>query len=193
MLYNIYMKHKKTIKTETTDFKFISLFGDITDESSKDVIIPILKERNKNLILLINSMGGSVSAGNAIIDAMLWSKVPVYTVVIGASYSMAFNISIMGEKRFCTPLSTFMVHDSQYDFGVYNHPLDIKDVVDFQLKVDSILNKFITTKTKITPQELEKMLTSRRDNYFMADAALKKKIVDYVIKDEDELLKNIVD
>jgi ATP-dependent Clp protease protease subunit len=184
-------KEKSIIQEQIIEYKMVPIFGEITDESSKDVVFSLLKEKKKVIILLINSPGGSISAGSAIIDAIMWCSAPVYTVVIGTSYSMAFNISILGDKRFCTPLSTFMLHDTKYDFGGYGHPIDIDDVVKFQQNVDNDLNKMILDKTKITKDELKMSLESRRDIYFNSANALKKKIVDHIVKDESELLKFI--
>jgi len=185
-------KIKEIIQQQNFEYKFIPLFGEITDESSREVIFSLMKEKKKAVILVINSPGGSVSAGSGIIDAIMWCDVPVYTLVVGSSYSMAFNISIMGDKRFCTPLSTFMLHDTQYDFGGYNHPIDINDVVRFQQSMDNDLNRMILEKTKITKEELLVSLESRRDIYFNSTSALKKKIVDYIIKDESELVKYVL-
>ena len=184
-------KQKEIIQPQVFEYKIIPLFGEITDESSKETVFSLLKEKKKPLIIVINSPGGSISAGNAIIDAIMWCDVPVYTLVIGSAYSMAFNISIVGDKRFCTPLSTFMLHDTQYDFGTYSHPVDINDVVKFQQAVDNDLNKMILERTKITKEELQISLESRRDIYFNSASALKKKIIDYIIKDESELIKYV--
>jgi ATP-dependent Clp protease protease subunit len=185
-------KQKEIIQQQTFEYKIIPIFGEITDESSKEVVFSLLKEKKKAIILIINSPGGSISAGSAIIDAIMWCDVPVYTLVIGSAYSMAFNISIIGDKRFCTPLSTFMLHDTQYDFGTYSHPVDINDLVKFQQTVDSDLNRMILDKTKITKEELLVSLESRRDIYFNSASALKKKIIDNIVKDESELLKYIM-
>jgi ATP-dependent Clp protease, protease subunit len=185
-------KIKEIEQTKTVECKFIPIFGEITDESSRDIVLSLLKEKKKVIILTINSPGGSISAGNAIIDAIMWCDVPVYTLVIGTAYSMAFNISIVGDKRFCTPLSTFMLHDTQYDFGSYSHPIDINDVVKFQQSIDSDLNKMILDRTKITKEELLISLESRRDIYFNSASALKKKIIDNIVKDEFELMKYLI-
>ena len=70
-------KEKNVIQEHTIEYKMIPIFGEITDESSKDVVFLLLKEKKKVIILLINSPGGSISAGSAIIDAIMWCSVPV--------------------------------------------------------------------------------------------------------------------
>ena len=185
-------KIKSNEQERNLECKFIPLFGHIDSTLSKEVVFSIIKERKKVIILLINSEGGEISSGSAIIDAMRWTEIPVYTLVIGASYSMAFNISIMGDKRFCTPLSTFMMHDTQYDFSPYSHPTDINDLVSFQRGVDNDLNKMILDRTKITKQELTTSLESRRDTYYDSKVALKKKVVDHIINNESELIKYLI-
>ena len=71
----------------------------------EDKDIPI--ENRKPILLYINSNGGSVPDGYALIDAIMISKTPVYTINQGYCYSMGFLIYIAGKRRFAMPNSTF--------------------------------------------------------------------------------------
>ena len=70
-------KQKEIIQQQIIEYKIVPVFGEITDESSKESVFALLKEKKKAIILAINSPGGSISAGNAIIDAIMWCDVPV--------------------------------------------------------------------------------------------------------------------
>lgn len=61
--------------------------------------------------IYINSPGGSVADGYALIDAIKLSKTPVYTINLANCLSMALLIFISGHKRFCMPHAEFLLHD----------------------------------------------------------------------------------
>ena len=71
-----------------------------------------VKERTP-IIIYINSVGGDKFAGLGIIDAIMQSETPVYTVNIGSCFSMAALIFVAGEKRFTFKHSTFLLHDGE--------------------------------------------------------------------------------
>ena len=56
----------------------------------------IPKENRKPIIIYINSPGGSVTCGYGLIDAIIRSKRPVYTVNLAECYSMGFLIFLAG-------------------------------------------------------------------------------------------------
>jgi ATP-dependent protease ClpP protease subunit len=104
---------------------------------------------------------------------------------------MAFQILLYGKKRFSTPFSTFMYHDTKYDFSRYIHPSDVTDVVDIQKKMDKELTDDMIALTKLTKNEIESAFKNRKDSYLDVKEALKKGVIDYIIKNEDEVLKII--
>ena len=186
----IIVKQKPQIKDESP-IKLIPLFGEIEDSSVKDIVSILLKEQRKDILLVINSPGGSIDAGRAVIDAMQWCKKPVYTLALGGCYSMAFQILLYGKKRFSTQYSTFMYHDTKYDFSRYIHPSDVNDVVDIQKRMDKELTDDMIRLTKLTKIEVETAFKNRKDTYLDSKEALKKGIIDYIVKNQDEVLKII--
>ena len=56
------------------EFRKIYLFGEIGDNNSKEIITAILDNDKKPILIFINSPGGDVDSGIAIINAMNWSK-----------------------------------------------------------------------------------------------------------------------
>lgn len=74
-----------------------------------DKDIPI--NERKPIKIYISTPGGVVTAGYALIDAIMTSKTPVYTINLGTAYSMGFLIFIAGTKRFSMPSATYLLHD----------------------------------------------------------------------------------
>ena len=81
----------------------------IMDINRADTGIPVAER--KPIVIYINSPGGSVVDGFAIIAAIEASKTPVVTVNIGEWSSMAFLIGIAGHLRLSLPNMTFLLHD----------------------------------------------------------------------------------
>ena len=96
--------------------------NDTVDESVIDSLVYMILRFNredkgkeikdrKPIILYINSLGGNVSDGYGLIDAILTSKTPVYTVNQAMCASMGFLIYIAGQKRYCMPHAEFLMHE----------------------------------------------------------------------------------
>ena len=106
-------------------YRKILLSEEINHDSTKDTIKAImainrdddLKEADyrdwerKPIKLFINSFGGSVYDGLAIVDIIKQSKTPVHTISIGSSMSMGFWIYLAGHKRYVGEHTTLMFHD----------------------------------------------------------------------------------
>jgi ATP-dependent Clp protease protease subunit len=119
----------------------------------EDKDIPV--SDRKPIILYINSNGGSVPDGYALIDVMLTSKTPVYTVNQGYCYSMGFLIFLAGIKRFSMPSSTFLMHDGS-TMG-WDSTAKMKDRMDFETnQVEKYTKNYITSRTTIDSKLYDK-------------------------------------
>ena len=88
------------------------------NEASASQVIASIQADNKfptnaPIWLLINSGGGSIIAGDRIVDAMQSSRRPIYTVDVSFSASMAAWIWTFGEKRYMQPRAILMFHDAE--------------------------------------------------------------------------------
>src|SRR5208283_2044088 len=110
------MNEKIEDKEELEDLVVYLLSGAIDTENVSDAIKYILTasltKKHDHLTLIINSYGGSVSDGFALIDVMTGSKVPIYTVGLGEIVSMGLLIFISGTRghRVLTPNTYIMSH-----------------------------------------------------------------------------------
>lgn len=131
----------------------------------------------KPILLYISSPGGEVSAGFELIDVITSSKTPVYTINLGAWYSMAFLIGIAGHKRFATPYSKFLMHDGQ-DM-VWDSGAKVQDRMEFQRRMEQRIKNYIISHSKITDEEYDSKY--RVEWYLFADEAKEKGFCDYIL------------
>ena len=133
----------------------------------------------KDITLYINSPGGSVTAGMAIIDTMNFIKPDVSTVCIGMAASMGSMILSCGEKgkRFILPNAEVMIH--QPLGGAEGQASDIAIQAEHILKIRENLYKMLAANTGKTVEQVHK--DSDRDFWMTASESVKYGIVDKVI------------
>ena len=128
----------------------------------------------KPIKLFINSYGGCVYDGLALIDVIKRSKTPVHTICVGSCMSMAFWIWLSGNKRFVGERSTLMFHDiSIFAFGKTE---GIKQELDEMLRLQQILVSEIVECSSIEEERLQDYITRKAEWYIPADEALTLKL-----------------
>ena len=137
------------------------------------------------IILYINSPGGEVNEGFALVSAIELSKTPVYTVNIGEWCSMAFLIGITGKKRFSLPYMTFLMHEaSGFSMGKISN---MEDKIDYDRKFgDQVIKKIILAHSKMTEKEYS--LVEKKELYMLPEDALDYGFIDEIITDIDTIL-----
>lgn len=170
-------------------YRNLVLSGEISEESAQNIIQHISdineddfrKEERLPIQLKINSIGGSMYDGFAIIGAIESSETPVYTYGYGAIMSMALPILVSGAKRFAHPLTTFMYHECLDTFGHYEKVSILKENLEETERVMDIYDDYILSKTSLTKKQLDKVKKGKYDWYFDADDALEYKVIDQII------------
>ena len=164
--------------------RVVFLGGPIDDDVANLIIAQLLflqaEDPKKDISLYINSPGGSVTAGLAILDTMNHIKPHVSTVCVGMAASAAAVILAAGEKgkRYGLPNSEVMIH--QPWGGAQGQATDIEITAKHILATRDRLNKILA---KATGQSLEKIQKDVERDYFMtADEAKKYGILDTVYK-----------
>lgn len=162
----------------------IFLSGAIDDETANIVIAQLLflqsEDPKKDIKLYINSPGGSVTAGLAIIDTMNHIKNDVATVCVGVAASMGAVILSAGakNKRFSLPNSEVMIHQPLLR-GLEGQASDIEIGAKNIIKMRENLYKMLAKNTGQTISKIEK--DADRDYYMSADEAKKYGIIDKII------------
>jgi ATP-dependent Clp protease protease subunit len=164
--------------------RIIFLGGPIDDHIANLVVAQLLflesEDPKKDIYLYINSPGGSVTAGMAIMDTMNHIKPHVATVCVGVAASMGALLLSSGEKgkRFVLPNSEVMIH--QPLGGVSGQAADIEITAQNILKTRDRLNKILSENTG---QKLDKIAKDvDRDFWMDANESVKYGIVDKVMK-----------
>lgn len=163
--------------------RIVFLTGAIDDDVANIVIAQLLflqsEDPKKDISLYINSPGGSVTAGLAIIDTMNHIKPDVSTMCIGFSASMGAHILAAGKKgkRFSLPNAEIMIH--QPSSGAEGKASDIEISAREIIKLRSRLNKLMAENTGQPLAKIEK--DGDRDFFMDADEAKKYGIIDKVL------------
>lgn len=154
----------------------IIFLGTAIDASVANLVIAQLlflesEDAQKDITIYVNSPGGSVSAGLAIIDTMNFIKPNVSTLCVGMAASMGAMILMSGEKgkRFILPHSEVMIH--QPLGGTEGQASDIAIHAQHILDTKDILYKMIQNCTGETMEQIIK--DCDRDNFIKAPDALK--------------------
>ena len=142
----------------------------LTLANTLDIDPPTLK-------ILINSGGGSITAGISSMDTILRAKVPVYTYVDGFAASAATFLSVVGTKRFISRHSYMLIHQLSSNFwGKYSEFQDEKQNLD--LMMDTIKNVY-KEYTKVPVRKLNEIL--KHDLMWDANICLKYGLVDEIV------------
>jgi ATP-dependent Clp protease protease subunit len=164
--------------------RIIFLSDEVNHHTASVVIAQMLflesEDPKKDITLYINSPGGEIQSGLAIIDTMHHIKPDVSTVCIGMAASMGAMILSQGAKgkRFVLPNGEVMIH--QPLSGVEGQASDIEIKAKHILKLKEKLYAMLADATGKTKTQVEK--DGDRDYWMSADEAKKYGIVDQVLK-----------
>ena len=166
----------------------IIFLGTPIDAMVANVIIAQLlflarEDDEKDIMMYINSPGGSVTAGLAIYDTMKLVKPDVSTVCIGLAASMGTVLLTGGTqgKRMALPNAT--VHLHQVMGGAEGQASDIEIQARETLRLQSILRNILTETTGQTMKQIEK--DTDRDFWLDAEAAKKYGLIDRILEKEE--------
>ena len=177
------------------DLKQRKLFlnADIDQFSVADVVKHIMQINKEDkglephermpILLYVTSNGGEVDSGFELIDVIMNSKTPVYTINLGYQYSMGFLIGLSGHKRFATRNAKFLMHDGS-NF-VYNSGAKAQDQMEFNRKIESRIKQYVLSRSKVSEEEYDSKL--RVEWYLFADEAKEKGFVDYIIGEDCDI------
>ncbi len=162
--------------------RIIFLTGEINDQTANLVIAQLIylegKDPDKDIMMYINSPGGSVVAGMAIYDTMNYIKCDVCTICIGMAASMAAILLSSGAKgkRFALSNSEVMIH--QPLGGFQGQASDIKIHAAHMEKTKKTINRILAENTGMPIETVEK--DTDRDNFMSADEAKKYGLIDKI-------------
>lgn len=163
--------------------RIVFIGGSIDSDMANVIIAQLLflenEDNKKDITVYVNSPGGSVTAGMAIIDTMNFIKCDVSTVCIGMAASMGAMILSAGAtgKRFILPNAEVMIH--QPLGGTEGQASDIAIAAEHILKTRETLYKMLAKNTGKTLDQIHK--DADRDYWMSATDSVKYGIVDKLI------------
>jgi len=165
--------------------RIIFLGGPIDDDTANLVIAQLLflenQDPKRDIVIYINSPGGSVTATMAIYDTMQFVKSDISTVCVGMAASGAAVVLAAGKKgkRFALPNSEVMIHQVAVS-GVEGRASDIEISAKQIAKTKQKLNKILAKHTGQKVDKIEK--DSDRDYYMSADEAMSYGLIDDILE-----------
>ena len=163
--------------------RIIFLGGEIDDTTANLVVAQMLflemEDPDADIMLYINSPGGSVSAGMAIYDTMRYLKCEVSTLCVGLAASMGAFLLAAGAKgkRKALPHVEIMIH--QPLGGARGQASDIQIQAEQIVKIKKTLNELLAQNTGKSLKTIEKDVD--RDHYMSAKEALDYGLIDEII------------
>lgn len=138
------------------------------------------EDPEKDINIYINSPGGMVTAGLAILDTMNYVKPDISTICVGLAASMGAVLLSAGTKgkRYALPNAEIMIH--QPLGGAQGQASDIKIQADWMMKTKERLNHILAENTGKDLSLIEQ--DTDRDNFMYADEAVEYGLIDRVLK-----------
>jgi ATP-dependent Clp protease, protease subunit len=165
--------------------RIIFLGRDVDDEIANQIVAVMLyldsEDPEKDIVLYINSPGGSVTAGMAIFDTMQHIKADVVTICVGLAASMGSFLLAAGTKgkRLALPHSRIMIH--QPSGGTRGQATDIEIEAREILRIRRQLNQIYAERTGQLLARIEKDMD--RDYFMSPQEALDYGLIDRVIEE----------
>ncbi len=163
--------------------RIIFLSGEINDAVANIVIAQMLflemEDPDADIMLYINSPGGSITAGMAIYDTMRYLKCEVSTLCVGMAASMAAFLMAAGAKgkRKALPNAEIMIH--QPLGGASGQATDIAIQAERILQIKKKMNELLAQNTGQSLKKIEQDV--ERDYFMTADQAKDYGVIDEII------------
>jgi len=192
-------------RDEQSDFRSISLYGDITEEKSADIVTGLLYLENTSQIMIpedtgdpesdivavnrdikfiISTHGGAATDMFAIVDIMRMiqkNTCDIETVAVGKVMSAGVPILAAGTpgKRKIGRSCRVMLHNVKagYSGTILNMENELEEIRWIEERYIECLSK----STKLTKAKIRKMLKTQNDVYLSAEDAIKYGIADIII------------
>ena len=163
--------------------RIVFVGGEIDDDMANAIVAQLLflqaQDAEKEVSMYINSPGGSVTAGLAILDTMKMVKCPVATYCVGQAASMGAVLLASGDKgrRYALPHARIMVH--QPWGGAQGKASDIEITAREILRLKEMLNGILAESAGKTLESVTN--DTDRDHFMSAEEAKTWGIVDKVL------------
>ena len=164
--------------------------GPVEDVMANQIIAQLLflesESPDEPIKMFINSPGGSVCAGLAILDVMKYISCPITTIVMGQAASMGAFILAHGDKRLALPNARIMIHQPSQGMN----PAMATDILIQVTELQKIKDKMNKKLAAACGQPIDKVAADCERDYFMSsEEALEYGIIDEIIPRQNKEVK----
>ena len=165
--------------------RIVMLTGPVEDNMANSIFALLLfldaQDPTKDIYLYVNTPGGSVSAGLAIVDTMNFIKADVQTIVMGTAASMGTIIASSGAKgkRFMLPNAEYMIHQPMGGTGGGTQQTDMAIAAEHLLKTRNKLEQILADNSGKTVKQIHK--DAERDYWMTAEETLAYGFIDKIM------------
>lgn len=171
--------------------RIIFLHGEVNDAMADTIVAQLLllesESPNEDIVMYINSPGGSVTAGLAIKNTMDFISCDVVTVGMGLQASMGAFLLASGTKgkRAALRDSQIMIH--QVLSGTQGQVTDMEIATAHAVLLKEKLNRYLSEYTSGKVSYEEMVTLCERDRWLQPEDALELGLIDKIIKSRKEL------
>lgn len=171
--------------------RIIFLGVQVDDASADDVMAQLLvlesMDPDRDIVMYINSPGGSFTAMTAIYDTMQYIRPQIQTVVLGQAASAAAVILAAGTpgKRLALPNSRVLIHQPAFGEAGRGQASDIEIQAKEVLRLRTWLEQTLSRHSNKTQEEVNNDI--ERDKILSADEALEYGLIDQVLTSRKNL------
>jgi len=166
--------------------RIVFLGVQIDDASADDVMAQLLvlesQDPDRDIVMYINSPGGSFTAMTAIYDTMQYIKPHIQTVVLGQAASAAAVLMAAGTpgKRLALPNARILIHQPSTGDAGRGQASDIEIQAAEILRMRGWLESTLSHHSNRTPEQVNKDID--RDKILSAAEALEYGLIDQVLE-----------
>jgi len=173
--------------------RVVYFHGEFDENAVKSTIMSLLEyeleDHTKDILIFIDSGGGSVDSFIAIHDIIKMMRCDVATLCVGRAMSCGQMLLMSGTKgkRFITPNSRVLMH--QINNRVFGSFSEMENDLSETERLQKLIEYLISQYTTVTPRQLKKLMS--KDSYMTAKEALEYGIVDHIISSNSELFSKL--
>jgi ATP-dependent Clp protease protease subunit len=167
--------------------RIVVLHGDVNEHTISHVIVQLLQLANQNhkpIHLVISTYGGSVDEMFSLYDTIKFLPCPVHTIAMGKVMSAGVLLLASGVKgkRLIGRSARIMIHP--ISGGVFGNVFEAVNEVKEHERLQTLMTDALLRETKMSREEIEKIMKAGHDCYITPDQAIKMGIVDGFIGDD---------
>jgi ATP-dependent Clp protease protease subunit len=164
--------------------RVLLLHGDITEELARDFMEGLLELAShdplKEIVVYIDTYGGSPYSMFAMHDMMRHISCPIYTVGVGKIMSAGVLLLAAGDRRSLMPNAVVMLH--QVSSGIQGKTSGMQVELDHLTDIQTRMYRLYSKYTKKTIQEIKTYLADTLDKFMTAQQAKEFGIVDEIVE-----------